>query len=79
MLEKHGDEGALPGLELLPATVDRTFSENCSGQFCRRYLVEAHLDALCNTLDFLNDSIGEGKRLLPECLELLFHPRDALG
>jgi hypothetical protein len=72
MLEKHGDEGALPGLELLSATVDRTFSEGCSRQFCWRYLLEAHLDAICNALDFLNDSIGEGKRLLPEGLKLLF-------
>ena len=79
MLEKHGDKGALPGLQLLPATVDRTFGEGCSGQCVRRHLLEAYLDAIRDALDFLDDSIGKGKRLLPERRKLLLHPRDALG
>ena len=79
MLEKHGDEGALPGLELFAAAVDRAFGQGGGGQFVRRHFLEANLDAIGDALDFLDDGVGQGKGVLPERLELLLDPRDAFG
>ena len=78
MFEKHGDEGALPGLQLLPSTVDRAFDQGGGRQCVRCHFREVNLDAIGDALDFFDDSIGQGERLLPEPLELLFDSLHAL-
>jgi hypothetical protein len=70
MLEKHGNEGALPGLELPPHEIG--LSARAAGAVLRRHLRAFH--ALCDAFDFFDDSVGEGNNSA-ERLELFFHPR----
>src|SRR6266545_1840871 len=40
MFEKHGDKGALPGLQLLTAPIDRAFDEGGGRQCVRCWLTD---------------------------------------
>jgi hypothetical protein len=74
MLQKHGDKGALPGLELLSTAVDGTFDEGSGGERVGRHIREAHINTIGDALNFFDNGVREWERLLPERLEFFFDP-----
>jgi hypothetical protein len=78
VLEKHRHERALPRLELLAAAVDGALGERRRRQLVRLRGSETDLDPLGDALDLLDDGVGQGVGVLPERVELLLDPGDAL-
>ena len=79
VLQKHRHERTLPGLQLLSAPIDRALGERRAGQLFDLRLLEANLQALGDALDLFDDGLGQRVGVLPERLELLFDPGNALG
>ena len=77
VIEESRDERALPGLEPLAATVDRGLGQRCGGQIPCFRVAETNLDALGDTLDFLDDGVGQRPGVCPQRREFFLYPRDS--